>query len=367
MATHSRSHLVLRINALLDGEQFFNHWREKFRDPQVFGTHIKSHCPFHLGEGFRSFLLDLRKKTFRCTFTQCKAAGSGTFADLHALLTDKPSLEALLDLCATFRLELPSEARVLLAETLAERARALLRDKKLEAAENVAVLALKEHPTSTAVRVLLAEICELRGRPGDSCPYYESALQEAIADKDWSRATAILDKLCSLNPNQTAYVEQSATIAEARGDHAQAVACYLDLGGHADIAPAQQCGWLEKARTLEPGRLEILERLVESVLFGKPLDPRGEIRKWATNELIALDDSEKLSKIHEIAHGRRKLRYRAISDAAGGPAVLVHLMARIDPRLSVRYLHQMADDENPAIRAAAARALQDIKKSASSH
>ena len=115
------------------------------------------------------------------------------------------------------------------------------------------------------------------------------------------------------------------------------------------------------------GYPEFLERLVESVLFGKPLDPRGEIRKWATNELIALDDSEKLSKIHEIAHGRRKLRYRAISDAAGGPAVLVHLMARIDPRLSVRYLHQMADDENPAIRAAAARALQDIKKSASSH
>ncbi|KPL11510.1 hypothetical protein AMJ85_03595, partial [candidate division BRC1 bacterium SM23_51] len=304
MATHSRSHLVLRINALLDGEQFFNHWREKFRDPQVFGTHIKSHCPFHLGEGFRSFLLDLRKKTFRCTFTQCKAAGSGTFADLHALLTDKPSLEALLDLCATFRLELPSEARVLLAETLAERARALLRDKKLEAAENVAVLALKEHPTSTAVRVLLAEICELRGRPGDSCPYYESALQEAIADKDWSRATAILDKLCSLNPNQTAYVEQSATIAEARGDHAQAVACYLDLGGHADIAPAQQCGWLEKARTLEPGRLEILERLGtlyekagrpdQAVVIWESLADHHRLAGQAHQALEALDQSDRL-------------------------------------------------------------------------
>jgi len=109
------------------------------------------------------------------------------------------------------------------------------------------------------------------------------------------------------------------------------------------------------------GYSEVVERLVESFLFGKRLDPAGEIRKWAVRELIAVDDPDKLTKIFEIAHGRRKLRYRAVSPEAGGPAALVLLMARVDPRASVRLLNQMADDSNPAIRAAAAKALQSVK------
>ena len=112
------------------------------------------------------------------------------------------------------------------------------------------------------------------------------------------------------------------------------------------------------------GYHEVLERLVESVLFGKRQDPKGEIRKWAVNELIALDDRDKLTKIHEIAHGRRKLRYRAFSDETGGPAQLVLLMAQIDPKAAMRLLSAMADDPNPAIRNAALRALDNIKAEA---
>ena len=109
------------------------------------------------------------------------------------------------------------------------------------------------------------------------------------------------------------------------------------------------------------GYNESVERLVEACLFGKRLDPTGAIRKWATNELIAVDDHDKLAKIFEIAHGRRKLRYRAISPEAEGPAPLVLLMARVDPKGSMRYLNQMVDDANPAIRTAAADAIERIR------
>jgi len=109
------------------------------------------------------------------------------------------------------------------------------------------------------------------------------------------------------------------------------------------------------------GYAEVLERLVESSLFAKRLDPRGEIGKWAIHELIALDDRDKLTKIHEIAHGRRRLRYRTMSDEAGGPAALVFLMAQIDPKGAQRFLNRMVDDENPAIRSAAAQALRNIR------
>ncbi|MFP4058551.1 MAG: HEAT repeat domain-containing protein [Candidatus Brocadiia bacterium] len=106
---------------------------------------------------------------------------------------------------------------------------------------------------------------------------------------------------------------------------------------------------------------ELLERLVENLLLGERLDPRGAVRKWAIGELGALDDHDKLTKLFEIAHGRRRLRHRALSPEAGDPATLVLLMARLDPRGSVRFLHQMVDDDNPGIRSAAAQALRDIK------
>jgi HEAT repeat protein len=106
---------------------------------------------------------------------------------------------------------------------------------------------------------------------------------------------------------------------------------------------------------------EVLERLVESYVLGRQLDPKGEIRRWAVQELIALEDRDKLGKMHEIAHGRRKLRYGALLPEAGGLAPLVFLMAEVDPKASLRYLSQMTDDPNPAIRAAAAQTLQELR------
>lgn len=252
MAAQSPSHLAFRINALLSGEKFFEHWRDKFRDPQVLGTTLKCRCPFHLGEGFRSFLIDLRQKTFRCTFKQCKAARGGTLVDLHALLTDKPLLEAIVDIRSIFALEMTADLRADLALALADRARRLVDEKKLDAAEKSAVLALKENPTSLAIRLLVAEICEKRGRYGDARPYYQSALDEAVASKDWERAAAMLDRLRALGADDPSLVEQEALVAEARGERRRAVAAYLELAGRAETPLEQRLGWLEKALTFEP-------------------------------------------------------------------------------------------------------------------
>ncbi len=107
---------------------------------------------------------------------------------------------------------------------------------------------------------------------------------------------------------------------------------------------------------------EILERLVESVLFGRKLDPSGQIRKWAVHELRLLDDHEKLAKLYQIAHGQRRLRYRAVTDEVGGVGTLVHLMAEVDPKGARRFLNQMVDDGNPEIRTAAQQAIQAIER-----
>ena len=109
------------------------------------------------------------------------------------------------------------------------------------------------------------------------------------------------------------------------------------------------------------GYSEILERLVESAIFGPRLDPRAEIRRWAVHELIALEDREKLNKLHEIILGRRKLRYRAVSAEAGGPGTLIALLAEVDSHGALPYLEEMHDHDNPALREAATRTLGALK------
>ncbi len=109
------------------------------------------------------------------------------------------------------------------------------------------------------------------------------------------------------------------------------------------------------------GYPDLLERLVENYLFERKDDPHGAVRQWVEGELKALDDREKLSKLNEIAHGRRRLRYHSLSSERGDPGDIVHLMAEVDPVQSVRYLSQMADHSTTVISAAAAKALRDIR------
>ena len=309
MATHSPSYLALKINALLDGQPFYDHWHEKFRNAQTYGASIKSLCPFHLGESFRSFLLDLRKKTFCCTVTQCKAAAGGTFAELHGLLIDKPLLDALLDLCSTFKLALPDDVRLLFAATLADHARELLREGKPEAAEGVAIQGFKKDSTSAALQLLLAEICEARDRPADARPYYDTVLREAIAEENWDQAAAVFDRLRSMEADQGAYAEQAAAIAQARGDRAQAVAAYLDLASRPGTPPERQRLWLEQARSLDPACPEVLEQLGALVEQTGPPDEAvaiwkvlAECHRQAGRPQQSLEVLDRLVRLHPEFH-----------------------------------------------------------------
>jgi hypothetical protein len=113
---------------------------------------------------------------------------------------------------------------------------------------------------------------------------------------------------------------------------------------------------------LRHGYPEAVERLAENCLFDAAQDPKGAIRRWVIDELKALDDKEKLSKLHEIVHSRRRLRYRPLRPGSTDPAAVVALMAEVDPEHSVRYLSQMVDDSTKVISAAAAAALRGIRE-----
>ena len=112
------------------------------------------------------------------------------------------------------------------------------------------------------------------------------------------------------------------------------------------------------------GYIEVLERLVENYLFSREEDPSGRVRAWAVEELQALDDHEKLTKIHEIAHSRRKLRFRAVAVTSPEVADLVHLMALVDAAGATRFLSHMVDESTRVIADAAAQELEELRRGA---
>ena len=109
------------------------------------------------------------------------------------------------------------------------------------------------------------------------------------------------------------------------------------------------------------GYPELFERLTENYLFDRKSDPQDAIRQWVVRELKALDDPDKLRKLHEIAHGRRRLKYHSFSFERGDPGAIVNLMAQVDPEHAVRFLSHMVDHSTTIISAAAAEALREIK------
>ncbi len=109
------------------------------------------------------------------------------------------------------------------------------------------------------------------------------------------------------------------------------------------------------------GYPEVIERLVEDALLDKAQDPDGAVQRWVVEELKALGDKDKLSKLNEIVHSRRRLRYRPLRPGTTDPAAVVALMAEVDPEHAVRYLSQMVDDSTRVISAAAAGALREIR------
>ena len=109
------------------------------------------------------------------------------------------------------------------------------------------------------------------------------------------------------------------------------------------------------------GYPEVVERLVENYFFKRTDDPQGLLRRWVVEQLGRLQDKDKLIKLHEIAHARRKLRYYAMDFEAGDPAHLVQVMAEVDPDHAVRFLGHMVDESTSVISLAAVKALREIR------
>ncbi len=109
------------------------------------------------------------------------------------------------------------------------------------------------------------------------------------------------------------------------------------------------------------GYAELVECLAETYLRYRKADDGAALREWVLGQLRALDDREKLTKLNEIIHGRRKLRQYAVNFESDDPAVLIHLMVDTDPFQAPRFLSHMADHATSVISQAAAQALRDVR------
>jgi HEAT repeat protein len=162
-----------------------------------------------------------------------------------------------------------------------------------------------------------------------------------------------------LNEHQSAPVRKAAVECFADVVELRRAGCLLEvLRSARSPLPVRAAAFVGLKKLGYP---ELLERLVEAALFGQAEDPRGEIRRWALHELTSLDEHEKLTKVYEILHGRRKLYNRSFTTIPGGRVALIPILVHIDSKGCQRFLAMMSDDENPAVREAAAEALHALR------
>ena len=189
-----------------------------------------------------------------------------------------------------------------------------------------------------------------------------------------TECAAALAAMYTRHPDEQVLRALNAAIASERQPENVRVAAVEQLAGIVDARHARQfVELLVKRNTplvvcqaafgalVRLGYPELLDRLVESYLFHSASDGDPATRQWAVGELKALGDKQKLTKIHEIVHGRRRLDHYAVNADRGDLTRLILLMAQVEPQQSVRFLSQMQDHSTRVISSAAAAVLRKLR------
>ena len=89
MGKLSQNVIIDQINEKIDPQQLIEKINYAPEKVQIIGTTLKCFCPIHKEKAFRSLIIDLKKKTFRCSMKGCKGFEGGSLVEFYALHTDQ--------------------------------------------------------------------------------------------------------------------------------------------------------------------------------------------------------------------------------------------------------------------------------------
>lgn len=224
MSKLSQSDIIEQINEKIDPKELLEKINYATEKIQIIGSNLKCFCPIHEEKAFRSLIIDLKKKTFRCSLKNCRGFEGGNLVHFYALYKESPEIRAALDLARLLDLEIDPEVINSMAETFLEEARSAFLERDMEKARNGAAQALNVNPENIDARFLLAQTLEELGDNVTAVKEYRTVAESYASAGDLSRAIEIYeDNILPKEPRNVDILERSVELYREADDTDKAV------------------------------------------------------------------------------------------------------------------------------------------------
>jgi len=286
MGKLSQSSIIDQINDLIDPRLLIEKINYAPDKVQIIGNNLKCFCPLHKEKAFRSLIIDLRKKNFRCSVKGCSGFEGGSLVDFYALHTDQPTLKAAFSLAKLLELPIDQEMIESLSQSFLEEARQAFLEREIEKAQNFASQSLDVAPENLDARFLLAQILEELGNHVGAIKEYQLAADgyASLDPPQSEKAIEIYEQyVLSKEPRNEEFLSKSALIYIQLGNNENAIQNYLLIIGENEERGnlEKNLDYFNKILELDPSRYDIRLR------FASLHETLGNLPQ-AVNEYLSL-------------------------------------------------------------------------------
>lgn len=273
--------IIDSINGQLDPEAVVRALKYHPDKIQVSGNNLKAFCPIHNEKAFRSLIVDLAQKQYRCMMKHCPAFEGGPLVKLWALNRNLELLEAAIELAELFKVDIDLELLRGMGSGLLKKAEKALSDGDLSLAQETIKQVLSFDPRDTEARLMAARIQEAEGNPEGALAMRLEIFETILEEGEPAEARTLLDSLLEANPDSPDLIERNLELARAEADPGRLEAALLQCAGiraKAGDAP-HEIELLEELARLRPGDVEIIVRLAER--YGQTEDSEKQLGELA--------------------------------------------------------------------------------------
>ncbi|MCX6999890.1 MAG: hypothetical protein NT106_06300, partial [Candidatus Sumerlaeota bacterium] len=194
MGKLSQRDIIEQINEKIDPRQLIENINYLPDKIQIIGTTLKCFCPIHKEKAFRSLIIDVKKKTFRCSLKGCKGYGGGTLVELYAIHTGQQEFRAAFNLVKLLNLPIDLETIRNMSGNFLQQAQQAFLERDIEKAQNFATQAIDAFPENYDARFILGQVLDNLGDNVGAVREFEEAAKGHADAKEYNRAIEIYEQ-----------------------------------------------------------------------------------------------------------------------------------------------------------------------------
>ncbi|HPB29895.1 MAG TPA: tetratricopeptide repeat protein [Candidatus Sumerlaeota bacterium] len=303
MSTLSPSDIIEQINDKVDPRDLLEKIDYATDKIQIIGPTLKCFCPIHKEKAFRSLIVDLKKKTYRCSLKTCKGFDGGNLVQFHAVYTDQSELKAAFSLAKLLSLEIDPSLITGLSQTFLAEARQAFLERDMDLAQSLINQSLDVAPENHEARYLFGQILEELGDSLGSIREFRTAADGFSSAADMTRAVEIYEQyLLKREPRNEDILKSAADLYEKTGNTLRAVEIYLRIAAENETRgdSGKNIEYYSRVLELDPSRDDV--HLLLAQLYEKTENLPGAVLEYLKVADLAGEKSEWPKALEYLNH-----------------------------------------------------------------